>query len=97
MFTILYNIYRAADWFIQLVSLAILVYCILTWVAPRSAARDWLERLISPFCAPFRQLGRYICMRWGSPFDFTCWFAIIGLNILRYLLQWLFMLLIRIF
>ena len=36
-------------------------------------------------------------MRWGSPFDFTCWFAIIGLNILRYLLQWLFMLLIRIF
>ena len=97
MVTILYNVYRAADWFIQLISLAMLVYCILTWVAPRSAAREWLERFISPFCAPFRQLARYICMRWGSPFDFTCWFAIIGLNILRYLLRWLFYLLVRIF
>ena len=97
MVTILYNVYRAADWFIQLISLAILVYCILTWVAPRSAAREWLERFISPFCAPFRQLARYICMRWGSPFDFTCWFAMIGISIVSRLLWTVYGMLWRIF
>lgn len=97
MFSLLYTLYRAASWFLELMSLAILIYCILTWVAPRSGARFWLERFISPFCAPFRRLSSYICMRWGSPFDFTCWFAILGLNLLRYLLQWVFYLLIRIF
>ena len=45
---LLYMIYTAADWFLRLISLAILIYCVLTWVAPRSAARYWLERFISP-------------------------------------------------
>ena len=30
---LLYMIYTAADWFLRLISLAILIYCVLTWVA----------------------------------------------------------------
>jgi len=82
----LYTIFYAASKFIGVIYWAILIYCILTWVAPRSAARYWLERFISPICAPFRRLSRYICMRWGSPFDLTCFFAIIALNLVQRLM-----------
>ncbi len=94
---LLYMIYTAADWFLRLISLAILIYCVLTWVAPRSAARYWLERFISPFCAPFRRLAQYVCMRWGSPFDLTCFFALIGVNILSVLLGEVYKLLVGLF
>lgn len=82
----IYTVFYAADRFLSLISLAILVYCVLTWIAPRSAARDFLERFISPFCAPFRKLARAICMRWGAPFDFTCWFAMIGISLVQQVL-----------
>ena len=85
----LYTIFYAATKFIDLISLA--------WVAPRSAARYWLERFISPFCAPFRRIARYICMRWGSPFDFTCWLAMLGLELVSYLLQHLYYFLVGLF
>lgn len=93
----LYTLFQAAQLFLRVVNLAIIVYCILTWVAPRSAARYWLERLISPFVAPFRRLGRYICMRWGSPFDLSCFFALIALQIVSEFLPDLYVFLRRIF
>lgn len=91
----LYTIFQAASYFLHLISTCIFIYCILTWVAPRSAARYWLERFISPFCAPFRSLARKISMRWGSPFDFTCWFAMIAIEVVGWLLQYLYVLLAR--
>lgn len=93
----LYTIFFAATKFLDLISTAILIYCLLTWIAPRSAARYWLERFVSPFCAPFRRLARYICMRWGSPFDFTCWFAMIGISIVSRLLWTVYGMLWRLF
>ena len=51
----LYTLYTAAHYFLWIVNAAIIIYCILTWVAPRSAARYWLERFINPFIAPFRR------------------------------------------
>ena len=93
---LLYMIYTAADWFLRLISLAILIYCVLTWVAPRSAARYWLERFISPF-SHRSPLGAYVCMRWGSPFDLTCFFALIGVNILSVLLGEVYKLLVGLF
>ena len=77
----LYNIFQAVNALLNLLSYAILFYCILTWVAPRSPLRYWLERFISPVCAPFRSLARTMMIRWGAPFDFTCWFALIGIRI----------------
>jgi len=82
----LYTVFYAAGKFLELLDLAIFIYCILTWVAPRSGARYWLQRFIEPFCAPFRSLAHAICRKWGSPFDFTCLFAMIGISILRQVL-----------
>ena len=93
----LISIYQAVSLFISIISYAILFYCILTWVAPRSAARFWLERFIAPFCQPFRRLARYCCIRWGAPVDLTCLFAIIGLRIVQRLLLYAFSFLIRLF
>lgn len=86
----LYRIFHAASLLLNLLSWAIFAYCILTWVAPCSALRDWLERFIEPFCAPFRSLSRMLIMRWGAPLDFTCWFALIGIRILNKLLWRIF-------
>ena len=90
----LYNLFNAVSTLLNLLSTAIFAYCILTWIAPRSPLCYWLERFISPICAPFRSLARMMIVRWGAPFDFTCWFAIIGLRIIRSLLQRIFYLLI---
>lgn len=92
----LYTIFRAASYFLHLISTCIFIYCILTWVAPRSAARYWMERFVNPFCAPFRGLARKLSARWGSPFDFTCWFAMIAIEIAGSLLWYVYDLLIRI-
>lgn len=86
----LYRIFHAASILLRVLSWAIFAYCILTWVAPRSPLRYWLERFIEPFCAPFRALSRTLMMRWGAPFDFTCWFALIGIRILNRLLWSIF-------
>jgi len=86
----LYNIFHAASLLLDLLSSAIFIYCILTWIAPRSSLRYWLERFISPVCAPFRSLARMLIVRWGAPLDFTCWFAIIGINLIRQLLWRIF-------
>ena len=86
----LYNIFHAASLLLDLLSSAIFIYCILTWVAPRSPLRYWLERFNSPVCAPFRSLARMLMVRWGAPLDFTCWFAIIGINLIRQLLWRIF-------
>lgn len=82
----LYRIFDAVNILLSLMSAAIFIYCILTWVAPRSAARYWLERFIEPICAPFRPLSRMLITRWGAPFDFTCLFALIGIRLLSQLL-----------
>lgn len=90
----LYRIFSAVNMLLSLLSTAIFIYCILTWVAPRSSARYWLERFIEPICAPFRPLARMMITRWGAPFDFTCWFALIGIRILSSLLMRLYYLII---
>lgn len=93
----LYGVFYAAQLFLRLLSYAIFFYCILTWVAPRSKLCYGLYRFISPFCEPFRALSRKIMMRWGSPFDLTCWFVMIALQVLSYLLNYLYMFLVRLF
>lgn len=93
----LYTVFFAARKFLQLLDAAIFVYCLLTWIAPLSGARRWLERFIEPFCAPFRPLAHALCRRWGAPFDFTCLFAMIGLSIIDRLLIVVYNLLMRLF
>ena len=86
----LYNLFYAASMFLQLMSTAIFIYCILTWILPRSNIRYWMERFISPFTNPFRPLCQKIAMKLGIPIDFSCWFAMIAIQILNQALWWLY-------
>ena len=94
MHMFLFHLYNALHILLALLSWAMLIYCLLTWVAPRSSARFWLERFIEPVCAPFRGLALKLRARWGSPFDFTCLFAMIGIQLADYLLRVIFSILI---
>ena len=80
---LIYNIYRALSILLQLLSTAIFVYCITTWIAPRSRFRYLLERFIEPAVSPFRALNAKLVRRWGIPVDFSCFFAMIAIEILE--------------
>ena len=90
----LFQIFNALNMLLRILSGAIFFYCILTWIAPRSPLRYWLERFIDPICAPFRPLARMMIVRWGAPFDFTCFFAMIGIGLIQSLLQRIFYMII---
>ena len=90
----LYSVFYAAHLFLQLLSYAILFQCILSWIAPRSALYRWLDYFTAPFVAPFRRLMHAMMRRWGSPFDFSYWFAMIAISILSRLLWRLYALLL---
>ena len=92
---LLYWLYQACYYFIRLVTLAIFVSCILSWVAPRSGLQNLLQRFIEPFVAPFRRLSWYLMNRYGGRIDLSYWFAMIGLNLLWAILQRLFIALFR--
>lgn len=78
-------------------SMVILVYCIVTWVAPRSRLRNWLEVLVMPFCLPFAPLAMWIRRKTGIPVDFSCWFAIVALRFIPDILWRVYLLLVRVF
>ncbi len=83
---ILYKTVSIIDWLLNIVSVAMFVYCILTWVAPQAPLTDWLRRVTAPFAAPFHSLAMKICYKWGARIDLTYWFALIAIRIMRYLL-----------
>ena len=81
----LYRLFQAGSVFLNIVSTAILIYVILSWFRPRNPAYLWLEGFVSPFVRPFRRLSVWIMSRTGLPLDFSCWFAIVGINIVNQL------------
>jgi len=87
------TVFQAASLFLYVVRLALFIYVALTWIAPRSALCYWLQGFLQPFCAPFRRLARWCIRRWGSPFDLTVLFSLIGLSIADTLLWRLYYLL----
>ncbi len=91
----LYEVFYAGDLFIQLISTAILIYCILSWFRPNFQAFYWLRRFIQPFVSPFQKLSLAVMRYFNAPIDFTCWFALIGFRILRRLWWVLYSLIAR--
>ena len=89
----LYKVFQAGSAFLYVVRVAILVYCVLSWVRPRNNLFLWLETFIRPFVAPFRRFSVWLMSRTRMPLDFSCWFAIIGLSIVERLWWWLYRLL----
>ncbi len=79
----LYRVFQAGSCFLQIVDTAILVYVVLSWFRPRFKLFFWLENFVAPFVRPFRRLSVWITSRTGIPLDFSCWFAVIGLQIIN--------------
>lgn len=78
---------------LDIASGAMFVYCILTWIAPAAPLTDWLRRLLEPLVAPFRPLARKAVLRWGARVDLSYFFAMIAIQLVRWLiarLYWLF-------
>lgn len=61
-----------AIWLLRLVSLAVLVYCVLSFVAPGGKIFTTMKRYVEPVLAPFRELLRkYLPAVGNLAFDFS--------------------------
>ena len=89
----LYKVFQAGSYFLRILQTAILVYVVLSWFRPRFKLFFWLENFVAPFVRPFRRLSLWITARLRVPLDFSCWFAIIGLQIIDALWRKLYILL----
>lgn len=93
----MFAIYQALVSLVKLAELAVVAYCALTWIAPRSDLRYALEKLLAPICAPFYEVSRAIMRRFNLPIDLTCLFTLIALQATRRFLWAIYLLLRRIF
>lgn len=91
----LYEVFYAAYIFLRLISMAILVYCVLSWFRPNFRAFYMLRSFIQPFVSPFQKLSLWVMRRFNAPVDFTCLFAMLGYQILGRLLWRLYFILAR--
>ena len=84
--TVVYQILTGIDYFINIVSLLLFIYCLMTWfVRPNSQAYIFVHRLVEPFIAPFRPLALRL-MEKGLMIDVSVFLAIIALRVVRSLL-----------
>ena len=91
----LYEVFYAGYIFLRLITLAILVYCVLSWFRPRFRAFDMLGAFIRPFVAPFQGLSMKVRQYFQAPVDFTFLFAIIFYQVVERVWWWLYALLAR--
>lgn len=91
----LYEVFYAGYLFLRLISLAILVYCVLSWFRPTFRAYDMLGAFIQPFVAPFRGLSMRLARYFRAPIDFSYLFAILAFQILEHLWWRLYALIAR--
>ena len=82
----LYGIFHALDLLCRILDYAIILYCVMSWFRSRTALFNWLGRFLEPIMSPFRGISRWICVKTGIPLDFTPYFAIIALSVIRNLL-----------
>ena len=86
----LFSVFRAVDIFLRLIEWAIVIYCVLSWFQPRFKAFFMLRQFIQPFVSPFQKLSLRVRRYFNAPVDFTCLFAIIGIQIIERLWWWLY-------
>ena len=91
----LYEVFYAGYIFLRLITMAILIYCVLSWFRPNFRAFDMLGAFIRPFVAPFQGLSMKLRQYFRAPVDFSFLFAIIFYQLLERLWWWLYALLAR--
>ena len=77
----MYSIIYALQMFLRILSAAIFVYWILTFLRFNNRFVEILAKFIYPFVRPFRRPAMWVMERTRLPIDFTLWFAMIGINI----------------
>ena len=82
----MYILFYSLSQLLRLLSLAILVQVIMSWVYPQGKVYYWLRRLTEPIMAPFRRLSMWLMRRTGLPLDFSPWFAMIAINLVSELI-----------
>ena len=82
----MYILFYAVSRLLQLLSLAIFVRVIMSWVYPQGQVYYWLNRLTDPFLAPCRRLSLWVRQHTSMPLDFTALFAMIAISILSRLI-----------
>ena len=91
----LYEVFYAGYIFLRLITMAILIYCVLSWFRPNFRAFDMLGAFIRPFVAPFQGLSMKLRQYFRAPVDFSFLFAIIAYQLLERVWWWLYALLAR--
>lgn len=89
----LYNVFQVVSYFLHIIQVAIFIYVVLSWLRPRFKLFYWLENFVAPFVRPFRRLSLWITARTRIPLDFSCYFAMVGLQIIDTLWRRLYFLL----
>lgn len=90
----LYTLYQSLMILFRIIEVATLVYVVLSWIMPGSGAYYFLGRFLEPLARPFRRLNMKLTSRMRIPLDFSLWFMLIGLDIVRAIVQQIFYLLI---
>ena len=91
---ILLSVYQGVNIFINIISVLIFAYCILSWITmPTNGLYRFIAQLVEPILTPFRPIGRWLINK-GFRIDFTPWIAMFALRLLQNLLFRLFRLLI---
>ena len=83
---LIYSIIRVLD----VLSIAIVVYAVMSWFARGTSVYAWMARILEPILEPFRRLSRAIMSRTSIPIDFSCWFAILAIRIVTNILSRLY-------
>lgn len=91
----LYEVFYAGYLFLRLVTMAIVVYCVLSWFRPSFRAFYLLGRFIEPFVTPFRKLSMKLMRYFRAPIDFSYLLAMLGYQIVERLWWRLYYLLAR--
>ena len=79
---------------IRIIEIAALVSVLMSWIMPYSRIKQTLDWLLSPVMQPFRILNAKIMGRFNIPLDFSYFFFIIALDVVRMLLSQLYMMLL---
>ncbi len=78
----MFAVFSGLSWFLRLISMAIFVWTLMSWIMPQSQVYRWLGNFVAPFLSPFRKLSMRISAKLGFGVDFSGWFAILALSLL---------------
>ena len=87
--TVVLQIFSGINYFLNIVSVILFVYCLMTWfVRPDSQMYIFMRRLIEPIVSPFRPLARRL-MEKGLMLDVSVLLAILGVRVIRYIISFI--------